>query len=151
MFIFVKQLKAVAYCYKAVAVILCHRPALFFVTYLLYSLSQTCFILSQTCSILCHRPALFSITDLLYSLSQICSILYHRPALFFITDPDDSGESGNGDGTSASNENREYRTRSPSGDRALSHQSRIGLQDFTFIKVLGKGSFGKVRILIKPH
>lgn len=124
MFIFVKQLKAVSYCSNS---------------------------LPQTCSILCHIPALFSITDLLYSLSQICSILYHRPALFFITDPDDSGESGNGDGTSASNENREYRTRSPSGDRALSHQSRIGLQDFTFIKVLGKGSFGKVRILIKPH
>ncbi|CAG5136427.1 unnamed protein product, partial [Candidula unifasciata] len=65
-----------------------------------------------------------------------------------IPDPDDSGESGNGDGLSAnaSNENREYRTRSPSGDRALTHQSRIGLHDFTFIKVLGKGSFGKVML-----
>lgn len=45
----------------------------------------------------------------------------------------------------ATNDHGGTRARSPSTDRARS-SDRFGLQDFNFIKVLGKGSFGKVML-----
>ena len=46
-------------------------------------------------------------------------------------------------GLRATNDHGGSRARSPSSDRARSSE-RFTLHDFNFIKVLGKGSFGKV-------
>ena len=62
-----------------------------------------------------------------------------------ITDADDdfgSNCSSNSLSVGSGNE-RENRARSPSQERGRK-KDRFGLQDYNFIKVLGKGSFGKV-------
>ncbi|CAG5123086.1 unnamed protein product, partial [Candidula unifasciata] len=47
------------------------------------------------------------------------------------------------DHSGAGYQHRGSMTHSPLSDRMGSHMSRLSLHDFTFIKVLGKGSFGK--------
>ncbi|BFZ06925.1 hypothetical protein BsWGS_09963 [Bradybaena similaris] len=61
----------------------------------------------------------------------------------------DKGGSVDDQSFSGTNEHRGSRTHSPSSDRMGSHMSRMSLNDFTFIKVLGKGSFGKVMMAEK--
>ena len=56
--------------------------------------------------------------------------------------PSDKDMVLNDRGLSAANDDRGMRARSPSSDRRSS--DRYTLHDFNFIKVLGKGSFGKV-------
>ncbi|KAK7492291.1 hypothetical protein BaRGS_00016388 [Batillaria attramentaria] len=62
-----------------------------------------------------------------------------------LQDPDDDGQGDKELLPHATNDHGGTPARSPSADRARS-SDRFGLQDFNFIKVLGKGSFGKVML-----